>query len=91
MLGVVIEELGGLSRVASGGGGVTEVGLWFGGGGAISWVGDGCGPRSARSLTRKDVPSDGDSLDIILIWSSSKRCRFFSAQERSAGGRPIWG
>ena len=28
MLGVVIEELGGLSRVASGGGGVTEVGLW---------------------------------------------------------------
>ena len=68
MLGVVIEELGGLSRVASGGGGGTEVGLWFGGGGAVSWAIDGCGPRSAMSLTRKDVPSNGDSLEIILIW-----------------------
>ena len=91
MLGVVIEELGGLSRVASGCGRGTEVGMWFGGGGVLSWVGDGCGPRSGRYLTRKDVPSDGASLEIISIWSLSKRCGFFSAQERSDGGRTIWG
>ena len=82
---------GGLSRVASGCGGGTEVGLWFGGGGAVSWVVDGFGPMSGRYLARKDVLFDGASLGIILIWTSSERCRFFIVEELSACGRPNWG
>ena len=83
-------KIGG-ERVASGGGGLTEVRLWVGGGGAVSWKKYGCGPRSARYLTRRTVPSDGAYLEIISILESSKKCGFISAQEISAGDRPFWG
>ena len=78
-------------RVASGGGGGTEVGMWVGGGGAIYWAKDGYGTRSKRSLAKKYFPSDGASLGFILILALSKRCGFISAQEKFAHGLPIWG
>ena len=63
----------------------------MGGGGAVSWVGDGCGPRSGRYLTRKYGLSNGASLELTSVWASSERCRFFGVEELSTGGRPNWG
>ena len=81
---------GGLSRVTSVGGDSTNVRLWMGSGGAVSWTGVSCVPRSAVSVDGKGVPSDGASLELISIWASSERCRFFIVKVLSAGGRPLW-
>ena len=64
--------------------------LWVGDGDAISRSGVGCGPSSARSLARGDIPPDGISLVNISTRASSKRCGFFSSREIYSGDWPVW-
>ena len=67
----------GVSRVVSGDGGGNGLGLWMGVGGAVSWVGGSCVPRRAEYMAWKGIWSNDASLELILIWTSSGRCRLF--------------
>ena len=58
---------GGLLRVASSGGSGTEVRSWMWGGDANSWAGGSCVPMSVGSVDEIRIPSDGASLELILI------------------------